>query len=321
MRLDDPVQQEAQALVRLGELLRDRVSTSVRLAPVVQEVRARSQRRVELGAILLGALEAPCDASGRDDGRAATLLDAQSFDWSDLERGALLTFGCAAGAPGAGGAIQVHHALFLRGRGRWQVVRRIPGAPDGWQAVRLHDFTLDGNPEVWSETRTGDVGRVEIVGWRDSKVASMLELRYRARCAPAGPQRWTHARPVIADPGDRGKPGLVLERTILAAPCSGSPGPPPTQRQQEVWRYNARLSRFYRRVTAVAPEGATPLAVPPPGEAASDVDAPAAPPPPPPPRPPGPGAPQTPAPKASPDPGAPSPAVIEPALAPDTTFD
>ena len=258
VHLDDPVGQEAQALVRLGEQLRDRLSTSVRLASVVQEVRARSQRRVELGAILLGALDSPCA-----EGAPGVLLDAQSFDWSDTARGAVLAYGCPAGRDRARGDLRVAHALFLRQRGRWDAVRRLPAAPDGWQALRMNDLTLDGDPEIWSVTHSAAEGVVEVMGWRDGAVASLLVVPFRPRCAPAGPERWARATPVLADPGGRGKPGLVFERTISnSATCGDTAATGLIQRQAEVWRFNGRLGRFYRRVQASWPAGAKALAVP-----------------------------------------------------------
>lgn len=274
--LSRPIEVEQQALRRLAAALRDRPGTSVKLAALVEEVRSRSQRRVELGSILRAALAATCPGEAEPVG-----LDALSFDWSELERGGLLTWGCPVpDAPAAAGRVSPGYTLFRREQGRWTVHRSFPETPGAAAEVelRLLDLTMDGHPEIWVRQRgAGRAGSYQVLGWRANGVESLLAGGFAASCTAGNGGPAFVENPTIADPGDKGVPAVVIERWLFAAAgpaCRPSPPGPVLQQQQVVWRWNSRLKRFNRRLQVVSPAGAA--AIPLPGEGPATKGAPPA---------------------------------------------
>jgi len=250
--LGDPCSLEADALARLGNDLRDRQATAVRLGPAVETLRVRSQRRRELGAILLDALPEPCPEETQP-----MVLDAESFDWSDTTRGGLLSYGCAR----AQAAPSVGHALFLRRRGRWEAVRTYPGRDGGVQRLLRADLAQAGHEQLIVLHEQAEVGKIEVLGWRGQAVDAIFELDYRAGCRALTPPLWARQDVRLGDPDGKGRAALVVDRFYFHGEkaCAAGSSAGAVQEEAAVWRHNRRLDRFYRRDSVLRPAGAASL--------------------------------------------------------------
>ncbi|MBM4320935.1 MAG: hypothetical protein FJ125_13525 [Deltaproteobacteria bacterium] len=266
-----PITVEEQALERLAAVLQDRPGAAVRLAALLEEVRSRSQRRAELGAILLDSLGEGCLGGGD-----LVVLDAHSFDWSEIERGALLTWGCPQPrTEPAAARLLLAHTLHRREHGVWQKLRSFPRVPGPAAEVELRelDLTSDGYPELWvRESGDEQQGSFAVLGWRAGQVDSLLLGSYAARCTQLSGGSSFVEGVAIADPEKKGVAAMVVQRVFFAQPGPSCRLPPPAAPLQEellVWRWNTRLKRFYRRHQVVAPPGARPIPLPGEGKTAS----------------------------------------------------
>jgi len=260
--LTQPIEVEDRAVAGLAAALADRPVASVKLAALIEEVRSRAQRRVELGGILRTLLRASCAGE-----RPPVVLEAVSFDWSASERGALLTWGCPAGPSPAHGGLLPSFTLFRRERGRWAELRTLTGQPGVLLQLRQVDVTQDTFPEVWIREQTA-AGQASftLLGWRSGAVEELLRVAYQAVCRPVSDTVGVLEEASTGDPEGKGVEALLLRRRYFGSKdpakkwssgssCSGAP----LQEEVVVWRWNSRLARLYKRVRVLSPPGAAPL--------------------------------------------------------------
>ncbi len=251
----DPAGTEARALSTLAAQLRGRPSTSVKLTPVVERLRTRSQRRVELGAILAGVVGDVCP-----DQRDVVVLDALSFGWTDLERGAYLIYGCVPKG-GDGYDLLVSEAIFRRARGTWHMEHGFEASRHGSPVMRLVDLTGDELPEVMVDSPGESGHRLTVLGWRESSVRPLVTAEFEPRCRQGKQGGSIQETLSVMGPDSKGRHWLEIRRRLFdSESCSGEP----KEVQTRSWRWNSRLKRFYERSSSPKGPGlgSTPIAGP-----------------------------------------------------------